>query len=248
MWMLTVREASGQVLLPHGAGTMPGFPSFHSKGDVFRFAQNPAFLSRSKEWCAGLMVEKPWQVKSLSVVQAELLFPSKGFVINVSARQFGNKDLVDRLVCAGAGRSLGKIDIGIRMGLQTLGVKGYSSSQSILMEAGILAELNSSSHFFMSARSLNKEMSISAGIHQVVSEEVMLGICLIKNSSKPVVFQTELLYKPARKIEIDLGFFTGIRTVYFLTGYQLKDFKIRIGARFGNYIGTIPSMAIMYAK
>jgi hypothetical protein len=134
------------------------------------------------------------------------------------------------------------------MGMRTMTIKGYGSESSVIIGAGFLAELNTSTHFFADARSVNKEMTLSAGLHQLVSEEVMLGVCLIKNSSMPLLVQSQVLYKPVSKVEVDIGFITGIHTVYMLTGYQLKGFKLRAGARFGNFIGTVPSTAIMYAR
>lgn len=250
MWLLLLTgwDARAQVLMPQGAGTLPGFPSFHSKGDVFRLSVNPSFLSKSKETGAGIILEKPWQIASLSLYHVEFIRPFKGITMNISARQFGNKEYTDRLLSLAAGKDLGKIDLGIRVGYRIYAVKGYGAVSMPTVQAGVLAELASSSHLFMSATYESSNISVDAGLHQSVSEQVMFGICLLKKTSQPLLVQANLIYQPHEKIEIDVGFVSGVRSFYFLTGYKLGSIKIRMGARFGSFTGTVPSVTMMYIK
>jgi hypothetical protein len=241
--------------MPQGAGSLPGFPSSFDKADVFRLSVNPAFLPFAKKMSGGIIVEKPWSTKDLKFLHAQFVTPWKLFAISFGITHFGNSGYSQNRLELSAAKRLGKINIGVGLNYGQTVFRGYGKESQIGINAGILLELNDQTSYFNNIRigTKNEESAGSIGqfingIEYRVSDQVCIGLAAIRNKGSSMIYQFNCIYRPVNQVDIDIGMGTGISTVYLCIKYRLKNISVRSGFRFGQFIGVVPAMGVMYGR
>jgi hypothetical protein len=256
LWVLLVgRDCRLQVVLPQGAGSLPGFPSSFDKADVFRMSINPAFLPFAKKISGGVSVEKPWSTKDLKFLQAQLVIPWRSIGISFGITHFGNNEYNQNRLELSAGKRLGKINLGVGLKYGQTVFLGYGKENQLELCAGIFMELNEETSYFNIVRvgyGKNKDGSrveqVINGIEYRVSDQVCIGIAAIRNKGSGMIYQFNCIYQPVHQIDLDMGMITGISTVYISVKCKLKNIAVRSGFRFGQFIGVVPAMGVMYGR
>lgn len=241
--------------MPQGAGSMPGFPSSIDEEDVFRLSANPAFLPFAKKMSGGAIVEKPWSTKDLKFFHCQFLFPWRSYGITLGITHFGTREFLQSRVEVAAGKRLGKINIGIGLNYSHTVFMGYEKGGQVGINAGVLLELNEQTNYFnnISVGSKNIEGNreidkVVNGLEYIISQQVCVGIAAIKNQGNGMIYQFNLIYRPVNLIDIDIGMITGISTVYFCVKYRWKNISVRSGFRFGQFIGVVPAIGVIYGR
>lgn len=256
LWVLLVgRDCRLQVIMPQGAGSLPGFPSSFDKADVFRLSVNPAFLPFAKKMSGGITVEKPWNTKELKFLHAQVMTLWRSMGVSVGLTHFGNGKYNQSRLELSAGKRLGKINIGVGINYGQTIFRGYGKEGQIGINAGILLELNDETSYFNNIRIGTKNEESAGSIGQVingleytVSEQVCIGLAAIRNKGSSMIYQFNCIYRPVNQVDIDIGMVTGISTFYLSVKYRLKNISVRSGFRFGQFIGVVPAMGVMYGR
>lgn len=254
LWVLLVgRDCRLQVVLPQGAGSLPGFPSSFDKADVFRLSVNPAFLPFAKQMSGGIIVEKPWNTKDLKFLNAQYAMPWRSFGISFGIIHFGNREYSQNRLELSAGKRLGKINLGIELNYRQTASMGYGKESLLGIGAAVLMDLNEQTSYFNNIRIAGKSEGgnnleqIINGVEYKLSEQVCLGLAGIWKAGS-MIYQFNCIYRPVRLIDIDIGMVTGTGTVYICVKYRMKNISVRAGFRFGQFIGVVPSMGVVYGR
>lgn len=241
--------------MPQGAGSMPGFPSSFDKADVVRLSVNPAFLPFAKKMSAGVIVEKPWNTRDLKFLHAQMVIPWRSMGISFGLMHFGNNEYSQSMLELSGGKRLGKINLGIGFKYGQTVFMGYGKESRLELSAGVLMELNEETSYFNNVRvgygkkeDGSKIEQIVNGIEYRVSDQVCIGIAAIRNKGSGMIYQFNCIYQPVGHVDLDIGMITGVSTVYLTVKYRLKNIAVRSGFRFGQFIGVVPAMGVMYGR
>ncbi|MGZ5245631.1 MAG: hypothetical protein ACXWV5_00990 [Flavitalea sp.] len=209
----------------------------------------------AKQMSGGVIVEKPLSAKELKFIQAQYVLPWQSLGLSFGLTHLGNREYRQSRLEILAGKNLGKVNVGLGLNYRQTGFTGYGKETQLGVCAGLLMELNEQTNYFnniiirsKAEADRSKVEQIVNGLEYALSDQVCIGIAAIKNQDNEMMYQFNCIYRPVNLIDIDIGMITGISTVYLCIKYRWKNISVRSGFRFGQFIGIVPGMGVIFGR
>ena len=217
--------------------------------DAFSFSINPAAVVKTNGIVAGVYSERKYFVDELSLICAALTFKKKmaGWGIEIHRLKWSHYS--HTFFGIAYGRTLGRIDLGIRIVYENVKIAGYSNSKNIGGEVGgifhLSEKVNAGFHFSISG-SKNGTYIYGAGIGYEVSDHVFVGAAISQLGNAHSSSNVGLIYRPARQFKLKAGLITEDRQPYFSAGWIWKDMTVEIVINYHAQLGVSPGLLLSY--
>lgn len=234
------------------------FPCTYSAGQasVFSLPANPAAPVLVKSFTAGLYAQRRFMLAQpvQLVFGAALPFENAGLGMQLNHLQNGAFTQSEAGIAYA--RKLGKIDIGVRFNYHRLTIAAYGSAAGVVVDVGSFWQLakgfSAGLRVYnpvggrLGSNGLQLGSSYTAGFGYEASAQVLLSIEISKIENKPVLINAGLQYLPADKMMLQAGIAAG--EPFLTTGFNWKDWRMRITVSNHSQLGFTPTTAFSYSS
>lgn len=245
-----------QLFVPPAIASPVIFPTADKRTDVFSATINPALASIKEKYSLGIYGEKPVLIRDFNAIALALLVPVKNAGVFAGLSRAGIEYYNVSILRLGISRDLGVARIGIGGNYRSENMKGFGRTSKISLEVGAkfklttdvitIFHINGISSGSGNAIEAMNTLTLSGGMIYTVSNELLIGINLIKTRGSPGYVHLNTKYFPATNISISIGYLSNINCIYAGANYRRGKFLIGLTARYQQVFGFIPTTMIGY--
>ena len=245
-----------QLFVQPGMASPVFFPTADKRADVFSVTINPALASIKEKYSLSIYGEKPLLIRDFNAIALALLVPVKNAGVFAGLSRAGIEYYNVSILRLGISRDLGMARIGIGGNYRSENMKGYGRTSKMSLEVGAKVTLTKEVMALFHINGINsgskdaiedlQPMTLCGGMIYTVSDEVLIGINLIKTRGSPGYVHLNTKYFPATNISINIGYLSNINCIYAGANYRRGKFLIGLTARYQQVFGFIPTTMIGY--
>jgi hypothetical protein len=230
----------------------------HQFTQSFSFLANQAALGNISKMSAGAYAEQKYGLKDLSLYTATAAMPVNRGGVGITMQYAGFSDFNESQVGLAYGKNLGHVSLGIQCNYNMMHLAGYGNDAAIGFEVGSQWQISSTlvtgfhivnpvgGHF----RNHNEEKLAAVyqfGAGYEVSKQLFLSAELTKEENQPVNVQAGLQYVlvPDR-LFVRTGIATATTTPYIGMGWQWKNCRADVCARYHPQLGLSPGLLLLF--
>ena len=256
-WLLQFAQA--QTTHHFSASDYTGAGAYSKKfTDVFSFTANPAALSQTALFGAGIFSERKFLLKELNIYTIAVAIPSAYGGIGIAARYSGFSEYNETQLGLAYGKSLGLIDIGVQFNYSAIRIAGFGNSGVVHADAGmvwhVMEKLHTGVHIMnvvAGKLSGNKEekpaLIYKLGFGYEASDIIFISTEIQKEENKPVTLIAVLQYIVAGKFYLRGGITTATGSPWLGAGWSWKNFRIDITSSYHPQLGISPGLLLIFS-
>jgi hypothetical protein len=218
----------------------------------FAAAARPASLPQIKHTTAGMLAERKFMLKELTVYTMSIIAPVAAGAFSLMLHTYGGRLYNEQAFGLSYGRTLGsKLSVGLGFDYQVINIHGYGKDNSVRVNAGLMYHLTEKfqAGFHIMYPSLKHQpLTYMAGAGYDASPQCNIAIEFRKMDDSPPEALCVLEYRPVKYFSCLLGAATSAQLNY--AGFSLIRGKIRAGIT-GSYhpqLGLTPNIMIVWQR
>lgn len=230
----------------------------HHQPIIIATAAHPASLTRNEFFGLAVYGERKFMLAELSQYLAIGMVPAGAGRFGFQAGVFGNMSYRQTRAGIAYARSIGKLDVGVRLNYFGFRTAGYGQTSTANGEAGMLLRLserfcaginlfNPFGAGVLKDPSENLPSVYTAGFGYDVSKKFFLGAQLSKEGGVPLSLCAGMSYRPHESVVVRTGF-SSPDGYYVGAGVQLREYFLETVASWHPYLGLTPALSIQYLK
>ncbi len=258
--LLLSQFASSQTVHSFSTPNYIGTGAYSKKfTDGFSFVANPAVLSQTTLFSAGIYSEKKFLLKELNLYTIAVAIPSSLGGFGILARYSGISDYNETQLGLGYAKNLDQVDVGIQFDYSAFRIAGYGSTSVVQAHAGmiwhVMENLHTGIHLVnvlsgrLSGNTKEKPAFVfKMGVGYEVSDAVYISSEICKEENKLVTVQTLLQYTVAGKFFLRGGISTATSSPWLGAGWAWKNFRIDITSAYHPQLGITPGLLLLFSS
>lgn len=218
---------------------------------------HPATLPGRSGWQAGGYIEKRFGLTGLSAFRLTALFATAAGGAGVEIRYFGNFLYQETSATLAYGRSLGRLQLGWLGSLHQFRATGYG--QQRVAEIGLASRWALSDRLSTGLLLMNpvpvrlNGTDRGAGLQRMglgwlPSEQVYIGIDLIKEENRPLQAFALLRYRFTGELAGSTGIYSEEGQVFIGIEWRRKGFRTSISFGYHPFLGVSPAAYLVHDK
>lgn len=207
--------------------------------DLFSFLNNPASLASVQRAGVGVYVENKFGLKELNKYFLTGIYEGIGAVMAYE----GDRDYNHSQAGLAYGKSLGKVNVGVRFNYNMVRMAGYGKVGTIGIELGSIWKITEK---FFSGIRVSHPAVYSMGAGYEISEQVFISASIIKEENKVINVQAGLQYIVDTAYYLSIGICSATASPWIVVGWQKKAMRISLAGSMHPQLGVTTSLGIQF--
>ena len=217
--------------------------------EAFSFSINPAAIVTTKGICGSIFSERKFSLNELRIVSGTISIKRKQAAVGLEVHTLRWTDLSHTWIGIVYGKSLGRIDLGIRFSYESMKLANYTPVNNIGSEVGALFQLSEKINWgaYFSIPGPSRSTYIyGVGIGYEISENVFVGASMSRQSNERTGSNVGLTYRPAQQFKLKTGLITETRHPYFSAGWTWNHLVIEVAFNYHLQLGVSPGLFLTF--
>jgi len=226
--------------------------------DVLAIGNNQATLAELTAVSAGLYSEKRFMQKGLDYYQLAVDIPTGLGHAGIKTVYAGGEGYSETQLGLVYARRLGNlVSLGVQFNYNGVSAAGYGNAAIISAEAGLLMHVTGKLHAGVQVSNpvggrfgYDKHEKLPSvyktGLGYDVSEQLFIGVQLVKEEGQPLNVQTGICYQLLHFLTARAGVQSSNGSFYLGVGLIKKSFRIDIVANYHNQLGYTPALVLLF--